>query len=302
MKIWIIVAFCLEIGVVALLTPLASRVAKKLGIVAHANPEVPTHTKTIALLGGMAILAGLLPVLLIAQRGDGRWRMVLLALFPVVLVGLYKDKVESPVSSLIQIGVQTLAVLPLLYGGLRLSVSGIVPVDLFLTIIASLWIMNSWNFLDVMDGLASGVATIIAALFAVIALRFGEIPLALVASSLAGCTFGFLLHNLPPAKIFLGDSGSFAIGLLFAVFTLFSSSGIRSMAACGLLLFVPLFDLVFASVARWRAGRSPVNAGAEHISLQLLNRGWSNWRVIMLAYVVTIILGSMAFAFLAGRS
>ncbi|HEY0150561.1 MAG TPA: hypothetical protein VGB92_01105, partial [Longimicrobium sp.] len=80
--------------VCAVLTPLAGRLALRLRIVAGANPDVPTHTRAVPLLGGVAIVAGMTPALALAAAADSRWRALALALVPLLLLGLYKDWAE----------------------------------------------------------------------------------------------------------------------------------------------------------------------------------------------------------------
>jgi UDP-GlcNAc:undecaprenyl-phosphate GlcNAc-1-phosphate transferase len=281
----------------AALTPLAGRLASRLGIVAGANPDVPTHTRAVPLLGGVAILSGVAPVLAMAAAADSRWRAFALALVPLLLLGLYKDWAERPLSPALQLAVQGAAAGVLVWGGLRLDVLTHPAADAAASVFVCLWIVNSWNFIDVMDGLAASVAVVSAVAFALAAGHLGDRTAAAVAFAIAGGALGFLLHNRPPARIFMGDVGSFALGLSFAALVMATSRGVGSGAGALLLVAVPLADVAFSSLVRIRAGRSPLVGGAEHLCLRLLARGW-RVPVILAAASIAAAAGGTAGLFL----
>jgi UDP-GlcNAc:undecaprenyl-phosphate GlcNAc-1-phosphate transferase len=281
----------------AALTPLAGRLATRLGIVAGANPDVPTHTRPVPLLGGVAIVAGVAPVLAMAAAADPRWRALVLALVPLVLLGLYKDWAERPLSPILQLVVQGVAAGVLVWGGLRLDVLPHPAADAAASVFLCLWIVNSWNFIDVMDGLAASVAVVCAVTFALAAAHLGDRTAAAVSLAVAGGALGFLLHNRPPARIFMGDVGSFSLGLSFAALVLAMSSDVGSGAGALFLVAVPLADVAFSSLVRIRAGRSPLAGGAEHLCLRLLARGWKG-PVIVAAASLAAAAGGTAGLFL----
>lgn len=294
-----LLVFVAELVVVALATPIAGWVARRLNIIAHPNPDVVTHRQIIPLLGGAAILAAFLPLAWFAQQTDPRWKFVGLGMIPLLLLGLYKDKVQCAVSPILQIAVQILSVLPIIFAGMPFRWTGVFYFDFVLTVPFCLWIINAWNFLDVMDGLAGGVALVAALFFAMSTVHSGDGQLTFLAIGFAGCMAGFLLHNFPPAKIFLGDIGSFTLGLFFVACALFAPRGGTRILASVLFLFVPLFDVVLTTLTRLRTGRSPGVGGREHLSLQLLSEGWSNWKVISAAYLLATIVGLAGIYFFA---
>lgn len=106
-------AFCLGL----LLTPVAGRLAVRLGFVARPNPDVRTHVRVVPLLGGIGIVGGTIPGLALAIVEDSRWSALAAGLLVVALLGAFKDRIERPVSPVLQLAVQTVAVGCLLAGG-----------------------------------------------------------------------------------------------------------------------------------------------------------------------------------------
>jgi UDP-GlcNAc:undecaprenyl-phosphate GlcNAc-1-phosphate transferase len=172
------------------------------------------------------------------------------------------------------------------------------PVSLLFTLIWVLGLVNAMNFIDGVDGLASGIAAIGAASLAFI--EIGKAPwAAAVAASIAGASFGFLRWNFPPAKIFLGDAGALLLGFWLALVALTAAS--KTAAATTLLLpmlvlGVPLFDVLWAIVRRALARKPIWRADRGHLHHRLLARGFTARKVLLVLYSVSIALGAMAVA------
>ena len=113
--------------------------------------------------------------------------------------------------------------------------------------------MNTINWVDGLDGLAGGVVTIAAVVMAAISWLFGQHTVALLCAVLAGATMGFLLLNLHPARLFMGDCGAMFLGLALAVL---ANVGGAKLATMLLLLGLPIADTARVIVRRVRAGRS----------------------------------------------
>ncbi len=291
-----VLAFC----ICGALVPGLARLADRYGFVAPPNPDVPTHSRPIPLLGGVAILAGVLPVLLWAAGFERVWLVVLAALFPVAALGLYKDRVGEPVSPFLQLLVQGASACILIAGELRLDLVSNPTLDAALTAVLCLWVINAWNFVDVADGLA-GSLTVVCALGFVACLLVRHDPVgAAVLAAVAGSSGAFLRFNRPPARIFMGDVGSFSLGVLLSAAALLVSRDTRSAAGALLLLGLPLLDVAFSAALRLRAGRSPLRGGAEHLSLRLLARGWRTTAVVAAAALVSVALGVLGFVAVTG--
>lgn len=161
-------------------------------------------------------------------------------------------------------------------------------------------VINSFNMLDNMDGLSGGVAAIIAASMAVVMLTTPDPgtarPQLLVAGLLlvvCGALLGFLWHNRPPAKIFMGDSGSYLVGFLISVAMLMAtfagSSEARPHATLAPLcaMAVPLYDMATVLWIRIREGRSPFQGDRSHFSHRLVELGLSRTQAVLTIYLVT---------------
>jgi UDP-GlcNAc:undecaprenyl-phosphate GlcNAc-1-phosphate transferase len=221
-------------------------------------------------------------------------------LVPVAVLGLLKDRGREPVSPFIQLLVQGASTLMLMAGGLRLDVVADRRLDGGLTAVVCLWVINAWNFVDVADGLAGSLAIVSAVGFVGCLLALRDGVGAAVLGAVAGSSAGFLRFNRPPARIFMGDAGSFSLGVVFAGSTLSVSGDARSGAGALLVLAVPLLEVAISVARRLGAGRSPFQGGPEHVSLSLLARGWPTAAVIAAASLVSIALGVAGFVAVTG--
>ena len=145
--------------------------------------------------------------------------------------------------------------------------------------VTMLWIvalMNSFNFIDGMDGLAAGIGAITASTFAILALSLNRGGAALLAAALAGACLGFLRHNFHPARVFMGDAGSLTLGYLLAVIAI---QGVLKTAAAVALLFpmlvllVPIFDTSFVLLHRIKYGRRALVGRRQPPASSLRARG-----------------------------
>jgi len=173
-------------------------------------------------------------------------------------------------------------------------------------VISVLWIValvNSFNMLDNMDGLAGGVAAIAASILAVVLLMTPDPashqPQLFVAGFLfvlVGALVGFLFHNRPPARIFMGDAGSYFIGYCLAVTTIlatFSGGGLPPHAILAPLcvLAVPLYDLVSVICIRLGTGHSPFEGDTNHFSHRLVSLGLTKPQAVLTVYLTTAACG-----------
>jgi UDP-GlcNAc:undecaprenyl-phosphate GlcNAc-1-phosphate transferase len=166
-----------------------------------------------------------------------------------------------------------------------------------------LWIVvltNAFNFLDNMDGLSAGIGLIAAAIFAAIMLGGTGRPHLFVAGFLlllAGSLMGFLVHNWPPAKIFMGDTGSCLIGLWLACMTVvgtfyeFGQTGTHVILAPLCVLAVPLYDFCSVVLIRLSQGRSPFHADKCHFSHRLVELGMSRAQAVLTIHLITLTTG-----------
>lgn len=173
-------------------------------------------------------------------------------------------------------------------------------INLVVTIFWITIITNSINLIDGLDGLASGITTIVVLILCAIAIRSGYAATAVLAMVLAGSVVGFLRYNIYPAKIFLGDSGSLLLGYLLAALTLHGTQGdspVSSLIIASFLLSVPLLDTSMAVVRRFLKGHAIFFADGNHIHHKLLKRDIEHPRAVMILWGATLMFGAMAFLY-----
>ncbi|MCK4499153.1 undecaprenyl/decaprenyl-phosphate alpha-N-acetylglucosaminyl 1-phosphate transferase, partial [Candidatus Babeliales bacterium] len=172
--------------------------------------------------------------------------------------------------------------------------------------ISGLWmltVINAFNLIDVMDGLATTVAFCACAAFCVCAFWVGNFEVTLFLVALMGALIGFFYYNKPPASIYLGDAGAhFVGGILAAVPMLISWSEFNTF---GFLVPAVILGVALAEVAtliflRLRAGISPFAGSPHHFAIYLRNKGWSRMQVLAIAAAATAILSLFAFLFFLG--
>lgn len=274
----------------ALLTPAAGALARRMGAVAHLRPD-RWHREPTPLLGGLAIAAAVtLPLSILADRDLA---IVLFCAVAAVLLGLVDDlRHIAPPTKLVG---QVVIASALYVGGVRVE---IVPVQVIAFLLTVLWvvgIMNAINLLDNMDGLAAGIS-VIAAVVMVIATAERNPDAAMLAALTAGASLGFLVHNFPPARIFMGDAGSQLLGFLLAATALLHTVGAASdvglvVIAPLFILAMPIFDVALVTVTRRLRGAPISQGGRDHTSHRLSALGLSERATVLMLYAITAALG-----------
>jgi UDP-GlcNAc:undecaprenyl-phosphate/decaprenyl-phosphate GlcNAc-1-phosphate transferase len=179
--------------------------------------------------------------------------------------------------------------------------------SVIITVIWFVAVTNAFNFIDNMDGLSAGVAAIAAACLLATSLLAGQLFVPIVLVLIVGATLGFLVFNFPPARIFMGDGGSLAIGFLLAFATVrvtyipqpggdapaFAPHAVFTPL---IILAIPLYDLVSVVFIRLRQGRSPLVGDLGHFSHRLVRRGLSKRDAVLVIYGCTLVtaLGGVA--------
>lgn len=206
-----------------------------------------------------------------------------------------------PISWKPRMALQFAVALALIAGGVRATVFVDYPwVGAVLTLFWIVGLVNSLNFLDNMDALAGGVALIACVLFAVVMLAMTSEPRWLVGGALlvlAGSVAGFLVHNRPPARIFMGDSGSTFLGLMLACLTVLgtfydpTTTGRHVMLAPLCVMAVPIFDTTSVVWIRLREGRSPFQPDKSHFSHRLSDLGLGRAGAVRMVHLSTLTTG-----------
>ena len=306
------VSFAMAMATALLLTAAVRATARAWGVLDRPDGQRKLHKRSVPLWGGVAVYLAMVFGLFAACRlcdversGMVRLSCVLTCLAGLVcLVGAIDDcwRLRSRTKLVLQIA----SVAPLaLFGGWvdRITVFG-VPLELGwfglpLTLFWLVGCINAINLLDGMDGLASIVGCSTAAMMGLIAASEGHPQVTVAATVLAGALAGFLCYNLPPASIFLGDSGSMVIGLtvgLLGIEGAMKTSATLSITTPAVIMALPMFDVLLAVVRRRLTGRRFDAADREHIHHRLLDRGLSTWQVLCIAAVFCLLTGAAATA------
>jgi UDP-GlcNAc:undecaprenyl-phosphate/decaprenyl-phosphate GlcNAc-1-phosphate transferase len=290
-------AFGVPFLVTLFATPVAARGATRLGLVDQPAPH-KTHVDPTPYLGGAALAAGLGVMGVVAAGGSVQIATILLAAIAIAVLGLVDDArgLQPPV----KLGVETAAAIALFVTGSGGGVFGVPALDLALTIVWVVVVTNALNLLDNMDGLAPGVAAVCALAFFGISAYESHFLVGSLAAALAGASLGFLPHNFPPARVFLGDAGSLLVGFLLAAIglnlDLIGQSGVIRVAVPLLALAVPLFDTTLVVMARLRDRRPVFRGGTDHTSHRLVARGLTHMQVALLAIVAQATCSILALA------
>ena len=287
-------------------TPLGGGVGIWLGVVIPI--AVAQLSVFIILKSGMSLTwipQELVPHLEGVLYRSGQLWLVLAGGTVLSVMGLLDDKLN--ISWKPRLIIQLLVAVGLVFAGVRGTLFLQMPwIGMLLSVVWIIVLVNSLNFLDNMDGLTSGIGLIAAVLFALIMLRFTGEPRWLVAGVLlvlAGSISGFLCHNWPPAKIFMGDSGSYFIGLLLSTMTILgtfypgetavgeSVSSRHVILAPLCILAIPLYDFCTVMIIRLKEGRSPFHADKSHFSHRLVELGLSKRDTVLTIHLATLTTG-----------
>lgn len=274
------------------------------------------HPRRVSSLGGVAILVGFLITCLffIPFTSNPEIRLYLATGLVVFLLGLKDDLSDLSAKNKL-IGQLFIAAVIIHGGGLRLeSMYGFLGInevpELFSYIITYLTIivvMNAFNLIDGVDGLASSLAIFSLTVFGAYFLYTAQPAYALLAFSLIGSVLAFLAFNFPPARVFMGDSGSLLIGTVNAILVIrfihtASMPGavmpVPGAVAVGFaVLFIPLFDTFRVFSMRLMMGLSPFQPDRKHIHHLLLNRGYSHFQTSFICVMANIFFLLLAWQF-----
>jgi UDP-GlcNAc:undecaprenyl-phosphate GlcNAc-1-phosphate transferase len=294
--IWYGAAFILSFFFALCLTPLMRTAALQLGIVDRPDGKLKNQGESVPYLGGIAVYTAFLFTVGILSDFGQETLGLLLSGSIALMVGLIDDfGMLTPYQKLLG---QTLAALVLVKSGTYIK---LIVLPLWIAIpLTVLWILavtNALNIIDILDGLASGIAVIAAMAIAfanVIANRGSVAFLCLV---LAGAVAGFLRYNFYPAKIYLGDAGSLFIGFMLAALSMnagYTRMNMLAVISPVLILGIPLFDLALVIWIRWRNGIPVTKGSPDHFALRLRRCKLSVRETAVTAYIVGAILAGTA--------
>lgn len=280
------------------------------------------HKAPVPYLGGVAILAAFSTAVFVAAyveryvnisesgttvewtrflyESDRTFRELMLVLLLALVfgvVGLVDDL--RGLSPQLRLGVESLLTLSLVWFGVTVDTGAHDWIDYAITFVWVIGIMNAFNLLDNIDGLAAGTGFVASVAYFVIATINGQEFSALLTIGLAGCLLGFLRSNFNPATIYMGDAGSLFIGFLMAYFGLkmrTTVTEIPQLFTPVLVLGVAILDTTIVVVSRMKRGVSAFTGGQDHLSHRFVRLGFSVRRSVMVLLVGSAALGLLAIA------
>jgi len=287
------------------------------------------HGQPIPLAGGLAVMTALIVPVLLGLLALWLQRTNLLPLFGADLSerlhhGLHKRALELTGIFLGALGMTIVGLLddkhelkPAVKFAGQFLIAGLVaaagaritlfvPSLLFSYAITIFWIVtviNAFNFMDNMNGLCAGLGAIGAFGFAMLAAIAGQYLVALIAFLTCGALLGFLPYNFPNARAFLGDAGSHLVGYLLALLAILphfhSAKNPQPLAVLSplLILAVPLGDMAWVVLLRWKMGKPFYVGDTNHLSHRLVRRGLSRTNAVIAIWVLAALLGALTFVF-----
>jgi UDP-GlcNAc:undecaprenyl-phosphate GlcNAc-1-phosphate transferase len=327
------IAFFVSLAASAALTPLCIRLARRLGVMDQPDPR-KVHKEPTPRWGGLGIMgailltlgglwsyskpfrgllhfayqlknpAGLMGILSLKAQLAG----ILLGAALVLVLGLIDDKkgVKASAKVLTEI---IAAYIAMTYGvriaGISVPWGEYLSFPLWMTqIITVLWLVgmtNAVNLIDGLDGLAAGVAALVAMTFLAVAVLQDQTHVvlfakqlklsAVISSCIAGSCTGFLFYNFTPARVFMGDGGALGLGFLLgcvAVTGTFKTAAAAAILIPFVIAALPVADMTFSVVRRMWFKTALFQPDRGHIHHQLLDRGWTQREIVFLMYIVTL--------------
>lgn len=302
---WITLAvtFGLSLG----LTPLFRKIALRSNFLDSPTGQLKKHTAPIPYMGGLAMyfafLMGILGALILAPPPDAPRILALLVGGTVVAILGFVDDLFS-LSPGVKFLVQILAACLLILFGVKLEFMPSHPiVGFLLTVFWVVAVTNAVNIIDIMDGLAGGVALIASLAFVLVPFLGDQSYVPLAAAALGGSVLGFLPYNFQPARIYMGDSGALFLGFTLAGIAMghgYSHVNVVALLAPLLILGVPLYDLTLVMMLRFFKGRSMFRGSNDHLALRLRKLGWTVKQTVLCLWGISALLASGAFVLVRG--
>ena len=308
----LLLMFLAAFAVSVICTPLAIKLAPKIGAVDVPKDARRVHTKPMPRFGGMAIFIGTMAVIMVFLEKDSQLWGVILSGTLMYLVGVVDDLkgIPAKVKLLGQIACATILycfsirittmanLLPWGPGLIRFPV----VISFLVTVVWIVGVTNAVNLIDGLDGLAAGVCCIASLSIAYTAHLHDRMTTCSIMSALAGACVGFLMFNFNPAKIFMGDSGSLFLGYMLASVSLLGDTPLKSTTVLATLvpicvLALPLFDTTFAILRRLVTHRPIMEADRGHLHHRIMAIGWGQRRTVLILYCISGVMGVAAILF-----
>lgn len=295
-----IITFASSLAISVIVMPFVRKLGIRIGWIAQLRKD-RWNSRPVPILGGVGIFIAFGGALLINVIQNGAilkdtWHILSCAAL-MFFLGIFDDikKIKPPTKLIWQLITSTII---LLVGNLRIDFFPWPITNILLTYLWLVGITNAINLLDNMDGLAGGVAVISSLILGYFYWVGEQYDFMIVTISLAGAVLGFLIFNFPPAKIFMGNSGSMLLGFSLASLALGrqsqASNVFASLGVPTLIMLLPILDTTFVVITRLIRGQSPIRGGTDHTSHRMFAFGLSERQTVLTLYGVALISGMAA--------
>ncbi len=301
--IFLLISFLISLVYVAII----KRVAVKLNFVDIPNGR-KMHNKPKPLLGGVAIYLTILTVYITYLRGEiptnVKYYMILATV--LLVMGMIDDKYDLKALHKLVVQIIVAVITTMILGGIT-SIE-VYTFSFYFTkiqgmIIETLWfivLINAFNLIDGLDGLATGTAIFSFITILFIAIVTGDVNNIILLYIIIGSLFGFLFYNFYPSTIFLGDAGSMVIGYIIAIMSIdnYKTVTLTSMIFLLLIVFLPILDVILSFVRRKVNGDRAFKADALHFHHRLMRRGYSHQKTVLVMYgfMLIYVVGAIAIS------
>ena len=299
-------------GVIALvITPLMGRIGVRLNIVATPGGR-RRHSGVVSRLGGVGLALGFFGALIVsrilaiptADPNETRrfWGLIIGGTL-MFIFGLIDDRYELPSGTeylgYLLASVVAVASLIILerfnnpFAGQGSDPMVVLPALIYipLTLFWTTGMIVTVNWLDGLDGLAAGVAAILALILSVHMIRSGQPSVVPQALAVVGAAVGFLVYNVSPARVFLGSNGAFFLGYVMGALGLIAGGRVATVL---LVMGIPIVDVAWTIVDRWRHGVSPFRGDRRHLHFRLQDAGISTRTIVSIYWAFCAVAGVLA--------
>ena len=276
-------------------TPIARQAALRFNIVDRPDGRLKHQKAPVPYLGGLAIYLSVLMTLALTFEFSRAVLGLLLAGTIILMLGLIDDfGVLTPRAKLTG---QLIAVFVLIKSDIRIELAFLpMWLQVALTVVWMVGMINAFNIIDVMDGLAGGVALVASVMLFIVAAVTHDADAPVQMAALAGGLIGFLRYNRHPATIYMGDAGSMFVGFLLGAVAMtlqYTHRSLVGLFAPVLILAVPIFDTCFVMVIRRLRGISMFLGSRDHFALRLRHWAWTVPQIVAASMAVSGLLGAL---------
>ena len=297
-----VLAIITSFFIVLFATPVFIKVAIMKRLFDEPGEDRKLHSRVVPSMGGVMIFGGTLFAfsLWYPLQAIGEYKYLIACILVLFFVGVKDDIIGTGAAKKLMAHIFVAAIMVLMAGIKLKSLHGLFDVraipdwaGIFLSVFTIIVIVNAFNLIDGIDGLASGVGFVTAISFGIWFYLVGNVVYGVLAFSLAGALLAFLRYNFSPAKIFMGDSGSLTIGFIIAILAIelveydkevvpLELADISKPILAMAILVVPLLDTIRIFIYRAAKGQSPFKADSNHIHHRLLSLGLNHSQTVLI--------------------